>query len=50
MKGFAAKASDSALEAVKALGDKYVPYIEEDGIVSIDGSLKEPAKRHAFEA
>ena len=41
LKGFAAKASDSALEAIKALGEKYVPYIEEDGIVSIDGSLQD---------
>jgi hypothetical protein len=30
LKGFAAKASQNALEAVKALGEKYVPFIEDD--------------------
>jgi hypothetical protein len=44
LKGFAAKASESALEAVKALGEKYVPYIEEDSIVSIDGTILENRK------
>ena len=29
-KGFAAKASDKAIEAVNALGDKYLPTIEQD--------------------
>ncbi|RMZ75115.1 hypothetical protein DV737_g5448, partial [Chaetothyriales sp. CBS 132003] len=36
IKGFAAQASDSALEAVKALGDKYIPVIEGDSVVSVD--------------
>jgi hypothetical protein len=44
LKGFAAKASESALETVKALGEKYVPFIEEDSIVSIDGSVIENGK------
>lgn len=29
-KGFAAKASEKAIEAVHALGDKYIPTIEQD--------------------
>ncbi|KAK5106343.1 hypothetical protein LTS08_000461 [Lithohypha guttulata] len=29
-KGFAAKASESAIEAIQALGSKYVPTIEQD--------------------
>ena len=29
-KGFAAKASDKAVEAVQALGDKYIATIEQD--------------------
>ena len=44
IKGFAAKASEDALDAVKALGDKHVPIIEEDSIVSIDGSIKDSNK------
>ena len=43
-KGFAAKASESALEAVKAAGEKYMPIIEDDGMVSIDGSLADSRK------
>ncbi|RMZ91207.1 hypothetical protein DV736_g1568, partial [Chaetothyriales sp. CBS 134916] len=42
IKGFAAQASDSALDAVKALGDKYIPVIEGDSVFSIDGTLREP--------
>ena len=44
LKGFAAKASDAALEAIKTLGEKYVPFIEEDSIVSIDGTVLENGK------
>jgi hypothetical protein len=39
IKGFAAKASTKALENVAALGGKYIPVIEEDFIVSIDGDV-----------
>ena len=39
IKGFAAKASTKALENVAALGGKYLPLIEEDSIVSIDGDI-----------
>jgi hypothetical protein len=38
-RGFAAQASTKALETVHALNDQYLPYIEEDSIVSIDGDL-----------
>lgn len=36
-RGFAAQASTKALEAVQALSSRYLPLIEEDSIVSIDG-------------
>lgn len=38
-RGFAAQASTQALEMVQALGAQYLPIIEEDSIVSIDGDL-----------
>jgi hypothetical protein len=38
-RGFAAQASTKALETVQALGAQYLPVIEEDSIVSIDGEL-----------
>ncbi|ETN44240.1 uncharacterized protein HMPREF1541_10791 [Cyphellophora europaea CBS 101466] len=44
IKGFAAKASDAALEAVRTLGDKHIPLIEEDSMVSIDGTVLENGK------
>jgi hypothetical protein len=36
-KGFAAKASDSSIEAIKALGEEFIPIIEDDAVVSING-------------
>ncbi|ERF75902.1 hypothetical protein EPUS_01268 [Endocarpon pusillum Z07020] len=39
IRGFAAQASTRALEAVQALSSQYLPLIEEDSIVSIDGDL-----------
>ncbi|RMZ77871.1 hypothetical protein DV738_g4199, partial [Chaetothyriales sp. CBS 135597] len=36
IRGFAAQASEATLEAIKAVGDQYVPLIECDGVVSID--------------
>lgn len=44
LKGFSAKASESALSAVKALGETWTPFIEEDGVVSIDGTLSDGGK------
>ncbi|RMD39269.1 hypothetical protein DV735_g5858, partial [Chaetothyriales sp. CBS 134920] len=44
IKGFAAQASETALETIKALGDEYIPVIENDSVVSIDGTLTEPAQ------
>lgn len=41
IKGFAASASDAAIESIKTMGGTYVPIIEEDSIVSIDGKMTE---------
>lgn len=38
-RGFAAQASTKALETVHSLSAQYLPIIEEDSIVSIDGDL-----------
>jgi hypothetical protein len=38
-RGFAAQASTKALDTVTTLGAAYLPTIEEDMIVSIDGDL-----------
>lgn len=37
-KGFAAKASDATIETIKTMGEKYVPVIENDVVVSINNS------------
>lgn len=39
IKGFAASASTEAIESIKALGGEFLPVIEKDSIVSIDGSV-----------
>lgn len=39
VRGFAAKASVKALESVSMMGAKYNPFIEEDGIVSVNGEI-----------
>lgn len=41
IKGFAASASSAALQTIKTLGEEFVPFIEEDSMVSIDGSVIE---------
>jgi hypothetical protein len=38
-RGFAAKASAKALETVSMLGEKYLPLIEEDAVVSVSGEI-----------
>ena len=39
IKGFAASASDAAIESIKAMGSKYPPIVEMDSIVSVDGKV-----------
>ncbi|KAL9106927.1 MAG: hypothetical protein Q9227_008113 [Pyrenula ochraceoflavens] len=41
IKGFAAKATDKTLETVKNMGSQYLPNVQEDSIVSIDGDIIE---------
>lgn len=41
IKGFAAKASAKALQTVTTLGAEFLPVIENDQIVSIDGDTVE---------
>lgn len=38
IKGFAAKASESTIDSIKALGSEFVPVIENDIVVSINDS------------
>lgn len=38
IKGFAAKVSEATLEKITALTEEFIPYIEDDFVVRIDGS------------
>ena len=39
LRGFAARASTNAIQSISSLSTAYVPTIEEDKVVSIDGDL-----------
>lgn len=40
-RGFAAQASAKALESIRTFSTEYLPFVEEDSIVSVDGDLIE---------